>query len=145
VFELLSRTLRYVFILLIYYFLFNFLKIMIADLRREKSQPKETGFILLDDDGNRYTLFEINTIGRAEDADIIIDDPFISSKHALIFKRGSKLLIQDLHSTNGTFLNDKKITRPLRLKENDELTLGTKKFKFLRGETVGAKDGSYLQ
>lgn len=118
---------------------------MIADLRREKSQPKETGFILLDDNGNRYTLFDVNTIGRAEDADIIINDPFISSKHALIFKRGSKLVIQDLHSTNGTFLNSKKITRPLRLKENDEITLGTKKLKFLRGENVGAKDRGYLQ
>jgi len=118
---------------------------MVSDLRREKSQPKETGFILQDDDGNTYPLYEINTIGRAEDADIIIHDPFISSKHALIFKRGSRLMIQDLHSTNGTYLNNKKITRPLRLKENDEITLGTKKFKFLRSETVGAKDRSYLQ
>lgn len=144
-FELLSRTLRYVFILLIYYFLYNFLKIMIADLRREKSQPKETGFVLQDEDDKNFPLFEINTIGRAEDADIIIDDPFISSKHALIYKRGSKLLIQDLHSTNGTFLNDKRVTKPLRLRENDEITLGTKKFVFLRGEAVGARDGSNLQ
>jgi len=145
VFELLSRTLRYVFILLIYYFLYNFLKIMVADLRREKSQPKETGFILQDEDGNSFTLYEINTIGRAEDADIVIDDPFISSKHALIFKRGSKLLIQDLHSTNGTYLNNKKVTRPLRLKENDEITMGAKKFRFLRGEAIGATDGIDLQ
>ena len=92
---------------------------MIADLRREKSQPKETGFILQDEDGNCFTLYEINTIGRAEDADIIIDDPFISSKHALIFKRGSKLMIQDLHSTNGTYLNNKKVKRPFRIREND--------------------------
>ena len=51
-FELLSRALKYVFIFLIYYFLLNFLKIMVADLRNEKSQPKETGFVITDEDGN---------------------------------------------------------------------------------------------
>jgi len=144
VFELLSRALKYAFIVLIYYFLFNFLKIMVADLRREKSKPRETGFVLTDEDGKTYSLFDINTIGRAEDADIIIDDPFISSKHALITKRGSKLVIQDLNSTNGSFLNGKKIKRPMKLRENDEILLGTKKLTFLRGETVGARDRSYL-
>lgn len=139
-FELLSRALKYVFIALIYYFLLNFLKIMMADLRREKVRPKETGFVLIDEDGKRYTLFEINTIGRADDADIIIDDSFISSKHALILKKGPKLVIQDLNSTNGSFLNGKKIKRPMKLKKNDEILLGTKKFKFVRGETVGARD-----
>jgi pSer/pThr/pTyr-binding forkhead associated (FHA) protein len=145
VFELLSRIAKYIFILLIYYFLFNFLKIMVADLRREKSQPKETGFVLADEEGKSHCLFDINTIGRAEDADIIIDDPFISSKHALIVKKGSKLVIQDLNSTNGSFLNGKRIKRPVRLKENDEILLGTKKLTFLRGETVGARNRGYLQ
>ena len=118
---------------------------MVADLRTEKSYSKETGFVLTDEDGKRYTLFEINTIGRADDADIIIDDPFISSKHALIVKRGSKLVIQDLNSTNGSFLNGKKIRRPMKLRENDEVILGTKKFTFLRSETVGARDRGNLQ
>ncbi len=145
VFELLSRVSKYIFIALIYYFLFNFLNIMMADLRREKNYPKETGFILVEENGKKHTLFDINTIGRADDADIIIDDPFISSKHALIAKRGSKLVIQDLNSTNGTFLNGKKIKKPVRLKEKDEIRLGTKKFTFLRGETIGTGDRSYLQ
>lgn len=144
-FELLSRVFKYVFIALIYYFLLNFLKIMVADLRTEKSQLKETGFVLTDEDGKKYNLFEINTIGRADDADIIIDDPFISSKHALIVKRGSKLVIQDLNSTNGSFLNGKKIRRPMKLRENDEVILGTKKFTFLRSEAVGARDRGDLQ
>ncbi len=145
-FELLSRALKYAFIVLIYYFLFNFLKIMVADLRREKSKTRETGFVLTDEDGKTYSLFDINTIGRAEDADIIIDDPFISSKHALITKRGSKLVIQDLNSTNGSFLNGKRVrNKPVKLKENDEILIGKKKLTFLRGETIGARNRGYLQ
>jgi pSer/pThr/pTyr-binding forkhead associated (FHA) protein len=145
-FELLSRALKYVFIFLIYYFLLNFLKIMVADLRNEKSQPKETGFVLADEEGKSHTLFDINTIGRAEDADIIINDPFVSSKHALIVKRGSKLFLQDLNSTNGSFLNGKRVrNKPVKLKENDEILIGKKKLTFLRGETIGARNRGYLQ
>ena len=99
----------------------------------------------MEEDGIKHTLYTINTIGRAEDSDIIINDPFISSKHALISKRGRNLIIQDLHSTNGSFINGKKIRKPVKLKENDEIGLGTKKFTFLRSETVGANDKNYLQ
>ena len=129
-YELFARSAKYIFIVLIYYFLFNFLKIMIADLRTDKSLPQDTGFCLLEEDGIKHTLYTINTIGRAEDSDIIINDPFISSKHALITKRGRNLIIQDLHSTNGSFINDKRVKRPTKLKENDEIRLGTKKFTF---------------
>ena len=119
---------------------------MVADLKNEKSSPKATGFILSNnEDGKSYSLFDINTIGRAEDADIVINDPFISSKHALIIKKGSKILLQDLNSKNGSFLNGKKVKRPVRLKENDEILLGTKRLTFLRSENVGTKNPSYLQ
>ncbi len=143
-FELFSRIAKYIFILLIYYFLYNFIKIMVADLRGEKNRPKVTGFVLIDEEGRSYSLFDISTIGRAGDADIILEDPFVSSKHALIMKKGSKLVIQDLNSTNGTFLNGKPIKKPMRLRENDEIMLGTKKLTFLRGETLGTRDRKYL-
>jgi pSer/pThr/pTyr-binding forkhead associated (FHA) protein len=54
------------------------------------------------------------------------------------------MLIQDLNSTNGTFVNGKKIKKPFRLKENDEVVLGDKKFTFLRRESRGIKNGSNL-
>ena len=144
-FELLARSAKYVFIVLFYYFLLNFIKIMMADLKNDTAVPQETEFYLFDENGQIYSLFTINTIGRAEDSDIIINDPFISSKHALITKKGRSLFIQDLHSTNGTFLNGKKIKNQIKLKENDEILIGSKKLKFLRRETVGAENRSYLQ
>ena len=67
-YELFARSAKYIFIVLIYYFLFNFLKIMIADLRTDKSLPQDTGFCLLEEDGIKHTLYTINTIGRAEDS-----------------------------------------------------------------------------
>lgn len=138
VFEILSKISKFAFIFLIYYFLLNFLRIMKVDLEEEKINQNATGFVLVEENGKAYPLFNINTIGRANDADIVIEDPFISSKHALIEKRGSRMIIQDLNSTNGTFVNGKRIRKPVRLKENDQIALGKKNFTFLRGERLEA-------
>lgn len=137
-FELLSKISKFAFIFLIYYFLLNFLRIMVADLKEEKTYPKATGFVLVEENGKIHPLFDINTIGRANDANIIIDDPFISSKHALIEKKGSKMILRDLNSTNGTFVNGRRIRKPVKLKENDQIALGKKNFTFLRGERFEA-------
>lgn len=143
--ELLTQGAKYVFIFIIYYFLFNFLQIMVEDLQTDPISPQKTGFSLMDEMGNQYPLSSVNTIGRAEDSDIIINDPFISSKHALITKKGRKLILQDLHSSNGSFINGKKIKRPVVLKEKDEIILGKRKFILVRSEFLGAKNPNYLQ
>lgn len=143
-YELLVQVGKFVLIAIIYYFLYNFLKVMVADLTMDRQNPGETGYYLMDDDGKQYPLLTINTIGRASDSDIVIEDPYLSSKHALITKKGRNMLIQDLNSTNGTFVNGRKIKKPFRLKEEDEVMLGDRKFTFLRREIHGIKDGSNL-
>ncbi|MCR4429698.1 MAG: FHA domain-containing protein [Tepidanaerobacteraceae bacterium] len=141
---LIAQVGKFAIIGIIYYFLYNFLKIMVVDLLMDKQHPGETGYCLLDEDGREYPLFPVNTVGRASDSDIVIEDPFLSSKHALITKRGRNMLIQDLNSTNGTFVNGKKIKKPFKLRENDEVVLGDRKFKFLRRENRGIKNGGHL-
>lgn len=51
------------------------------------------------------------SIGRKEDNDIVIDNPAISSHHAKIVKQGNSFFIEDLNSTNGTFITGKKILK----------------------------------
>jgi len=145
-YELLAQISKYVFIGLIYYFLFNFLKVMIADLMSANQQlANETGYYLLSVDNNiEYPIYPQTTVGRAQDSDIIIDDPFMSSKHALITKRGRKLFIQDLNSTNGTIVNGKKIRRTKMLKENDEIIIGSKKMIIVRREPGEIRSRQYL-
>lgn len=143
-YELIAQISKFVFIILIYYFLYNFLKVMFFDMKIERNLNKDTGYYLVSDDGKKYPLQKINTIGRATDSDIIIDDPYLSSKHALISKRGPRMIIQDLNSTNGTFLNGKKVKKPMHLRENDEIVLGIKKFVFLRRGFSGTKDGGNI-
>lgn len=75
-----------------------------------------------------------NIIGSAADADIVLNDPAISGKHASLRYKDQKFTITDLDSTNGTFLNDR--TDPIareELKDNDIIRVGevTLKFKSL--------------
>ena len=63
------------------------------------------------------------TIGRTASNDIQVDNVAVSAHHARIVQDGRYYVIEDLNSTNGTFVNEKKITRRV-LKENDVITIG---------------------
>ena len=63
------------------------------------------------------------TIGRTASNDIQVDNVAVSAHHARIVKQGRSCVIEDLNSTNGTFVNERKITRKV-LKENDIITIG---------------------
>jgi len=66
---------------------------------------------------------EVITIGRHPKNDIQIDSLSVSSQHARIVKYHGKYLIEDLNSTNGTYLNKKKISKE-KLADNDVITIG---------------------
>ncbi|MBN1824078.1 MAG: FHA domain-containing protein [Endomicrobiales bacterium] len=63
------------------------------------------------------------TIGRKPDNDIVIDNMAVSGHHAKITQQGATYVIEDLQSTNGTFVNDKKIINS-GLKNNDNILIG---------------------
>jgi len=74
-------------------------------------------------------------IGREDDVDIVIDNPSVSRKHAQIRKEGTGWVVEDLGSSNGTFLHTQKITAATPVKEGDEIGLG--KFSVVFGKAVG--------
>jgi pSer/pThr/pTyr-binding forkhead associated (FHA) protein len=53
------------------------------------------------------------TIGRANDATIVLNDDYASSRHARIFPQDGQWILEDLGSTNGTYLDRQKVTRPM--------------------------------
>ncbi len=66
---------------------------------------------------------EVITIGRNVKNDIQIDNLSVSKRHARIVKRQGKYFIEDMKSTNGTYLNEKKIAKK-KLANNDVITIG---------------------
>jgi hypothetical protein len=53
------------------------------------------------------------TLGRANDATIVLNDDYASSRHARIFPQDGQWIVEDLGSTNGTYLDRQKVTRPM--------------------------------
>jgi len=70
------------------------------------------------------------TLGRSETADIPIDDPYASSAHARIFPRGEFMYIEDMGSTNGTYLNGRQLRRAEQLKMADSIRIGDSEYRY---------------
>ncbi len=67
---------------------------------------------------------DVLSIGRASNNDIVIDNMGVSSHHAVISKKEGFFFLDDINSTNGTFLNAKKITSRQRINQQDSIVIG---------------------
>lgn len=66
---------------------------------------------------------DVVRIGRGADNDIVLNDREISRNHAEVRLDGDDYILTDLGSTNGTFVNDQRIMRPIRLRDGDRLSM----------------------
>jgi pSer/pThr/pTyr-binding forkhead associated (FHA) protein len=82
------------------------------------------------DPGTKFDLREGGTMGRADGSDIPIDDPFASSVHARIFPREQFMYIEDMGSTNGTYLNGRRLRAAERLKVGDTVRIGETEYRY---------------
>jgi pSer/pThr/pTyr-binding forkhead associated (FHA) protein len=80
---------------------------------------------------------EKTTIGRVEDNTFQIAEPSVSSHHCEVLLRGNEVVIKDLNSTNGTFINDEKITESV-LKPGQTLRLGQIEIRLENGAPAPA-------
>jgi pSer/pThr/pTyr-binding forkhead associated (FHA) protein len=80
--------------------------------------------------GTTFDLRDGATMGRSDHADIRVDDPFASSAHARIFARGDFMLVEDMGSTNGTYLNGRQLRGAERLKVADTIRIGDSEYRY---------------
>jgi pSer/pThr/pTyr-binding forkhead associated (FHA) protein len=71
------------------------------------------------------------TIGRMPDNTLVIENPAVSSHHACVFRAGDDYIVEDLESTNGTFVNEKRVTRHT-LQSGDVVLIGKHNVTFDR-------------
>ena len=79
------------------------------------------------------TVFEIHDkaiLGRAPTADVRIEDSFASSSHARIFPRGGSMYIEDMGSTNGTYLNERQLQAVEQLQPDDTIRIGETEYRY---------------
>jgi len=80
--------------------------------------------------GIAYSLERGATLGRG-DVEIRLEDPFASTRHARIERQGSVLVLEDLGSTNGTYLNEEPLEGPQPLHHGDRIRIGDSELTYL--------------
>jgi hypothetical protein len=80
--------------------------------------------------GMIYDLDGDIVLGRGDRAEIRLEDPFASSRHARVYEQGNIVAIEDLHSTNGTYLNEELLESARPLHPGDRVRIGDSEFAF---------------
>jgi hypothetical protein len=77
-----------------------------------------------DERGRTYPLGNEASIGRAAGCQITLDDTYVSQLHARVFTNEGQWFVEDLGSTNGTWLNRQKVAGPMVMRRGDKLQVG---------------------
>jgi FHA domain len=81
--------------------------------------------------GMEYEVGEGAVLGRGDQAEIRLEDPFASSHHARLTRQGVAIVLEDLGSTNGTYLNEELVDGPRPLHPGDRVRIGDSEFTYL--------------
>ena len=80
--------------------------------------------------GMEYEVGEGAVLGRGDQAEIRLEDPFASSRHARLVLQGGAVVLEDMGSTNGTYLNEELVQGPQPLHRGDRIRIGDSTFHF---------------
>jgi hypothetical protein len=81
--------------------------------------------------GMEYEIAAGAVMGRGDQAEIRLDDPFASSRHARLTVQGGVVVLEDLGSTNGTYLNEELLGGPSPLHPGDRVRIGDSEFTYV--------------
>ena len=123
--------LRLAFLALLYVFLGAVVRVLLRDLRAAAREPVSAlGRLVVVASpgepgvGTVFPADAVTTIGRDVNNTIVLDDVFVSGEHAVLTFRGRGWSLEDLGSTNGTFLNGEPVTGVAPASFGDEVTIG---------------------
>ncbi|HEU5087440.1 MAG TPA: FHA domain-containing protein [Roseiflexaceae bacterium] len=143
--DIIILILRAAVVLLLYFFLWQVLRSVINEIRAvgqngdaQLTSPYGQLVVLRSGQtgvpvGKMFPLGPSNIIGRSmENCEIALNDSFLSQQHARLELRDDTWIIEDLHSTNGTFVNDIEVRDQTILEDGDILRLGRVEMKLTR-------------
>ncbi|MBU5226433.1 FHA domain-containing protein [Clostridium senegalense] len=139
-----SFIFKIIIVIIIYCIIFYALKIMYKDVKNEgKKKPRKTSRLKFGleivkqgqnpnlQEGSVIPLNEQLTMGRAEDNTVVLKDKYASSHHIKIYMKNGEYILEDLKSTNGTFVNDRAVSNKIALKKGYIIKIGSSEFKVI--------------
>jgi pSer/pThr/pTyr-binding forkhead associated (FHA) protein len=134
-------VLKVAFLGLLYLFIFHAFRSVVVDIRpaspkpaprapraaRPSGGPPPTKVGVLDESGSEVATVPLEgqvQIGRADACQIKSTDTFVSAFHARLFRKDGAWFVEDMGSTNGTFLNKERVTAPTEVRTGDRVMVG---------------------
>jgi hypothetical protein len=133
-------VLRLIFLAMLYAFLWMVVRALVRDLRAAAREPTaELGRLVIvaspsgePPPGASFALDAITSLGRDVNNSIVLDDEFVSTTHAALTYRGRAWYVEDLGSTNGTFVNGSQVDGLAPVAFGDELQVGQVRLRLER-------------
>ncbi|HEX3015031.1 MAG TPA: FHA domain-containing protein [Desulfobacteria bacterium] len=135
---------RLAFVLLLYFFLFRVVTTLYGELRtaawyREKRNSPFVGRLeVLTTEGGltKGQVFKVGrtglSVGRGINNDVVLPDSFASLEHARFLFKDGEIWLEDLNSTNGSWVNGERISAPIQLVPGDYVKIGSITFQYSR-------------
>jgi hypothetical protein len=138
---------RLLFLGLLYLFLFRIARALVGDLRAAAREPgAELGRLVVvaspagePAEGTSLALDAIATIGRDVNTAVVVEDQFVSAEHAILTFRGRAWYVEDLDSTNGTFVNGSPVDGVAPLGFGDVVQVGQVRLRLERPRTDASR------
>jgi hypothetical protein len=138
---------RLLFLGLLYLFLFRIARALVGDLRAAAREPgAELGRLVViaspagePAEGTSLALDAIATIGRDVNNAVVVEDQFVSAEHAILTFRGRAWYVEDLDSTNGTFVNGSPVDGVAPLGFGDVVQVGQVRLRLERPRTDASR------
>jgi pSer/pThr/pTyr-binding forkhead associated (FHA) protein len=128
--ELILTILRLIFLALIYLFIWQVVRALarhIGFTRSDNTRKMSNRVTVIRSDSQAGMSFQVTTatvVGRSDQSDVVLEDPYASEFHFRLVAQDGALMVSDLGSTNGTYVNGRRITTPTNLRRGDALQVG---------------------
>lgn len=127
--DIILALLRIIFLGLIYLFVWQVARAIGSHVGITLRRPRREGTRLLmvkseTQQGMEIDVPDARVLGRSDEADILLDDPYASEFHMRLVAHDTGLVLHDLGSTNGTYVNGRRVTAPTTLRRGDSVQVG---------------------
>ena len=127
--DVILALLRIIFLGLVYLFVWQVARAIGSHLgisvRRKRREGRKILFVKSETEkGLEIEVKDVIVLGRSEEADLVLGDPYASDFHMRLVAQESGMVLHDLGSTNGTYVNGRRVTAPTELRRGDTIQLG---------------------
>lgn len=127
--DVILALLRIIFLGLVYLFVWQVARAIGSHLgisvRRRRKEGSRVLFVRSESQqGEEFEVGDVVVMGRSDETDVVLDDPYASEFHLRLVSQEDGMMLHDLGSTNGTYVNGRRVSAPTELKQGDTIQVG---------------------